>query len=249
VTDASGSVHGIPLRQFEEIDSTNEEARRLALAGVEGPLWLVADRQTKGRGRRGREWQSQERNLAATLLLKPKQPFVKCAQLSFVAALSAGDLIGRFATGSDIKLKWPNDVLADEKKIAGILLESASNNGTRPDWLAVGFGVNLASHPAETEFPATSIVSLGAKPPAPREALECLGSSWSKWHGLWAEWGFEPIRDAWLARAARLGTRIRARLADVEIVGIFEGIDAEGALILREGAHRTRRISAGEVFF
>ena len=146
-------------------------------------------------------------------------------------------------------MKWPNDVLADEKKIAGILLESTSKEGAQPDWLAIGFGINLASHPADTEFPATSIAGLGEKPPAPRVALDCLAASWSKWYDIWLQTGFEPIRDAWLARAARLGARIRTRIADMEAVGVFEGIDAVGALILRESADRTRRISAGEVFF
>jgi BirA family biotin operon repressor/biotin-[acetyl-CoA-carboxylase] ligase len=249
VTAFSASVQGIPLRQFVEIDSTNEEARRVALAGVEGPLWIVADRQTKGRGRRGRNWQSAEGNLTATLLLKPSMPMAQCAQLSFVAALGASDVVNRYAPGAAVKVKWPNDVLADEKKIAGILLESASNDGAHPDWLAIGFGINLASHPADTEFPATSLAGLRGKPPAPRAALDCLAASWSKWYEIWSERGFEPIRDAWLARAARLGARIRARIADMEAVGVFEGIDAEGALILRESADRARTISAGEVFF
>jgi BirA family biotin operon repressor/biotin-[acetyl-CoA-carboxylase] ligase len=249
VTYSSASVLGIPLRHFEEIDSTNEEARRLALAGVGGPLWLVADRQTKGRGRRGRNWQSPQGNLAATLLLSPAMPIAQCAQLSFVAALGASDAVGRCAPRAEMKVKWPNDVLADEKKIAGILLESTSKDGARPDWLAIGFGINLASHPADTEFPATSIAGLGEKSPAPHAALDCLAASWSKWYEVWSERGFEPIRDAWLARAARLGAGIRARVADIEVVGMFEGIDADGALNLRESTGRMRRISAGEVFF
>jgi BirA family biotin operon repressor/biotin-[acetyl-CoA-carboxylase] ligase len=237
------------IRDFAEIDSTNEEARRLALSGVEGPLWLIADRQTKGRGRRGREWQSPEGNLAATLLLSPLEPIGQCAQLSFVAALAASDLVGRYAPRADIKVKWPNDVLANQKKIAGILLESASNGGRRADWLAIGFGVNLAAHPRDTEFPADSIAGLGETTPAPRAALDYLAGSWSKWYESWSKRGFEPIRDAWLARAARLGARIVARLGDGEATGVFEGIDRDGALILRESADRTRTISAGEVFF
>jgi BirA family biotin operon repressor/biotin-[acetyl-CoA-carboxylase] ligase len=249
VTEISASLRGIPLRHFKEIDSTNEEARRLALGGVEGPLWVTADRQTKGRGRRGRDWQSPEGNLAATLLLRPATPIAQCAQLSFVAALGVSEFVGRCAPRAEVKVKWPNDVLADEKKIAGILLESASKDGARPDWLAIGFGINLALHPADTEFPATSIAGLGEKPPAPRVALDCLAASWSRWYEMWFERGFEPIRDAWLARAARLGARIRARIADMEAVGVFESIDADGALILRESNGRARLISAGEVFF
>ena len=127
---------GLEYHYFSEIDSTNDEARRLALAGVDGPLWLVADCQTRGRGRRGREWQSPTGNLFATLLLRPASHIAACAQLSFVAALAACDLVGRYAPRANIELKWPNDVLADGGKIAGILLESASHGDAAPDWVA-----------------------------------------------------------------------------------------------------------------
>lgn len=240
---------GYSLRHYGEIDSTNEEARRLASAGEAGPLWLAAECQTKGRGRRGREWRSPTGNLFATLLIRPQMPIAQCAQLSFVAALAVAGLIGRHAPRAEVKVKWPNDVLADGNKIAGILLESASNNGDRPDWLALGFGVNLASHPADTIFPATSVAALGATAPSAGDALACLAGLWSRWYGLWLDRGFGPIRDSWLARAARLGTRIRARLANGETTGVFEGIDESGALLLRETTDRLRLISAGEVFF
>jgi BirA family biotin operon repressor/biotin-[acetyl-CoA-carboxylase] ligase len=145
-------------------------------------------------------------------------------------------------------VKWPNDVLVDGRKIAGILLESAST-GTTPEWLAIGIGINLAHFPEGTEFPATALAALGITPPAPREALARLAAAFAKWYEIWREKGFSPLRDAWLARAAGLGTRIRARLSDGEVWGMFEGIDETGALILREGHGKTRAIAAGEVFF
>lgn len=234
---------------FSEIDSTNEEARRLAAAGAKGPLWLVADRQTRGRGRRGREWQSPTGNLLATLLLRPAARIAECAQLSFAAALAVADLVNRYAPRSSVQVKWPNDVLADDRKIAGILLESASQGVAKPDWLAIGFGVNLAWHPTDTEFPAISLAGLGMRHPPALDAAACLAGFWSKWYELWLERGFEPIRNVWLARAARLGHRIRARLANGEATGLFEGIDHTGALLLRESHERLRTISAGEVFF
>jgi len=237
------------LRHFTEIDSTNEEARRLAGVETPAPLWVIADRQTNGRGRRGREWQSRTGNLSATLLLRPDRPIAQCAQLSFVAAISVTELVAGYAPFADVRVKWPNDVLADERKIAGILLESASNTGVCPDWLTIGFGVNLAWHPENVEFPAISLAGLGASPPPARDALARLAASWERWYQLWMQHGFEPIRDAWLARAARLGMRLRARLAGGETTGVFEGIDEEGALILRESPGRTRAISAAEVFF
>ncbi|HEX4160762.1 MAG TPA: biotin--[acetyl-CoA-carboxylase] ligase [Rhizomicrobium sp.] len=240
---------GYLLRHLEEADSTNEEARRLAMAGAAAPLWILADRQTKGRGRRGREWQAPAGNLTATLLLRPESPLARCAQLSFTAALAAAGMIAQYAPAAEVSLKWPNDVLVHGRKIAGILLESAGNAPGRPDWLAIGIGANLAAHPTDVEFPATSLAALGAQVPAPQEALASLAAQWARWYELWMERGFGPVRDAWLARAAGLGTRIRARLAGGETHGMFEGIDEGGALLLRESPGRLRVISAGEVFF
>jgi BirA family biotin operon repressor/biotin-[acetyl-CoA-carboxylase] ligase len=250
VTTAPAWPAGHALRHFEEIDSTNEEARRLAAAGVQGPLWIAADRQTRGRGRRGREWHSLAGNLYATLLLNPASRIAQCAQLSFVAALSAGDCVARFVpSAASVKLKWPNDVLVDGRKIAGILLEASGKDAGAPDWLATGFGVNLVWYPSDAEFPATSLLALNVHPPAPRDALTCLAGFWSGWYNTWETSGFAPIRDAWLARAAGLGQRIRARLPDEEATGVFEGIDETGALILREHPGRVRTIAAGDVYF
>jgi BirA family biotin operon repressor/biotin-[acetyl-CoA-carboxylase] ligase len=230
------------LREFAELDSTNEEARRLALGGETGPLWLRAARQTAGRGRRGREWQSDEGNLFATLLLWPSRPKVEWAQLSFVTAIAVADMAAHFAPAAAIAVKWPNDVLADGRKLAGILLETAG------EALIIGVGVNLRNHPPGTEFPAISLAALGAAPPSAATALGLLAPIFARWYDLWDGTGFAPIRDAWLARAAGLGQRIRARLPDSERAGLFEGIDDRGALLLNEGTS-TRAVTAGEVFF
>src|ERR1700749_4832233 len=148
---------GYGLKEFAEIDSTNEEARRLSASGECGPLWLCAARQSAGRGRQGRVWQGSEGNLFATLLIQPKRAKAEWAQLSFVAAIAVSDLAARFTPA--VTLKWPNDVLAEGKKLAGILLKTAG------DALAIGVGVNLAAYPKDTEFPAVSLAALGAIPP------------------------------------------------------------------------------------
>jgi BirA family biotin operon repressor/biotin-[acetyl-CoA-carboxylase] ligase len=248
VTAQAAWPKGYALREFKSIDSTNEEARRMALAGETGPVWISAAKQTAGRGRRGRNWETPVGNLAATLLLRPDRAPAQAAQLSFVAALAASEMIQSFARTSRVEVKWPNDVLADGRKIAGILLESTSADG-RLDWLAIGVGVNLAWHPVDTEFPATSLTALGEKAPPAREALQLLADRWAKWYERWSVEGFREIRDAWLSRAANIGTRIRARLQSGETSGMFEGIDETGALILREAQDRVRIIAAGEVFF
>lgn len=249
VTATPAWPSGHVLRHFEEIDSTNEEARRLAMAGVQGPVWIIADRQSAGRGRRGREWRSLAGNLYASLLLNPASRTGQCAQLSFVAALAVGDLVARGAPDAEIKLKWPNDVLADGRKIAGILLEASGTGTGSPDWLVIGFGINLVWSPNDAEFPATSLVSVGMRPPGPRDALSLLAVSWTQWYRLWETRGFAPVRNAWLSRAAGLGEKIRARLPQEEATGVFEGIDETGALLLRESTGNLRTIAAGDVYF
>jgi len=240
---------GYALKSFDVIDSTNEEAKRLGVAGQSGPIWISAARQTAGRGRRGRVWESPTGNLAATLLLRPGKPAAECAQLSFVAAIATSDMLADFASGTDFRVKWPNDVLAHGRKIAGILLESASQGGDPPQWLAIGIGVNLATYPEGTDHPATSLARLTAAPPLPDDALLHLAANFAKWYEIWRGEGFATIRNAWLVRAAGLGKRIVARLSQEETSGVFEGIDDTGALLLREGTSRVRAIPAGEVFF
>ncbi|MBV9549130.1 MAG: biotin--[acetyl-CoA-carboxylase] ligase [Alphaproteobacteria bacterium] len=230
---------GSRLLRLDEIDSTNSEARRRAEAGERGPLWIMAARQSAGRGRRGAIWQGAEGNLMATLLLSPPGNF---AQLSFAAALAVADMVQHFAPAARITLKWPNDVLADNRKLAGILLESGSG------WLAIGIGINLAAHPEGTEFPATSLAALGVVPPKLEEALTLLAARFAHWYDRWMSEGFEALRTAWLARAPQLGAPIRARLPHETRHGLFAGIDAGGALLLREPAG-VRAIAAGEVFF
>ncbi|MFZ2469026.1 MAG: biotin--[acetyl-CoA-carboxylase] ligase, partial [Parvibaculum sedimenti] len=155
---------GISLRAFAEIDSTNEEAKRLGEAGEPGPIWITAERQTAGRGRRGREWVSPSGNFMGTLLLRPQANPRKAAELSFVAALAVHDAVDGLlspALRPDLKLKWPNDLLHGGKKLAGILLESSGIAGGELAWLAIGIGINLAQYPEGVEYPATSLAALG----------------------------------------------------------------------------------------
>jgi BirA family transcriptional regulator, biotin operon repressor / biotin---[acetyl-CoA-carboxylase] ligase len=238
---------GYSRQVHAELDSTNQEARRLADAGEMGPLWIMATRQNAGRGRRGRTWQTATGNLAATLLLRSDASQSVTGQLSFAAALAVAEMAAHFAPHAAIAVKWPNDVLADGSKLAGILLEGGPDKSGKA-WVAIGIGVNLASHPEGTEFPATSLAGLGIAAPSPEEALTVLAARFAHWYAVWMEHGFETVRTQWLARAKGVGAPIRARLPQETRTGVFEGIDASGALLLNEGGS-VRAIAAGEVFF
>jgi BirA family biotin operon repressor/biotin-[acetyl-CoA-carboxylase] ligase len=238
---------GYRLVELEEVDSTNEEARRRAAQDEPGPLWITAVRQVQGKGRRGRVWTAPEGNLSATLLLRPNRPAAECAQLSFVAALAAADMLALHLPG--VALKWPNDVLVRGRKIAGILLESEAAPDGTVAWLAAGIGVNLKAFPQDTELPATAVAAEGVTAPSPQDALLDLADGFAKWYEAWRETGFTPVREAWLARAHGLGSRIRVRLARDETAGVFRDIDETGALVLALPGGVTRTIAAGEVFF
>jgi len=238
---------GYELKEFTEIDSTNEEARRRAMAAEPGPIWLRADVQTKGRGRRGREWISPKGNLFATLMIRPQLTAPEAARLSFAAALSVADFLDAYVDPQRIKLKWPNDVQLDGAKVCGILLESSAHADGTVDWLAVGVGINLANHP-QLDVPKTIALADVTEPPLPSEALNHLAPAFSKWLAAYEAAGFRALRESWLARARGLGEALIVRLPREELQGRFAGIDEEGALLLETG-EGLREITAGEVFF
>ena len=242
MTGIRGWPSGLGLRRYDTLDSTNEEARRLAKSGVRGPLWIVSHEQTAGRGRRGRVWISESGNLFATLLMQATMSL--SAQLGFVAGLAAADAIAAHAPGAEVALKWPNDVLLNGKKIAGILLEALGH-----DSLAIGIGINLAHYPPDTEIPSISIAAVTGNPPDLDGILLRLASAMTAWYEIWLRQGFQPVRKAWLLRASGLGHPIRARLGDSEREGVFEDLDEDGALLLRDAAGTLMRITAGDVFF
>jgi BirA family transcriptional regulator, biotin operon repressor / biotin---[acetyl-CoA-carboxylase] ligase len=232
----------------ETVGSTNDEARRLAREGaVEGTL-VWAREQTAGRGRRGRVWSSPRGNLYASLILRPACPPDRTAQLGFVAALAIGDALAELVPGlANLACKWPNDVLADGRKIAGILLESEMGDGKTLDLLIVGVGVNLLSAPPDAEFRATSVFGEGYPPPTPDAALEAFARHFEAWVGRWRSEGFGPVRDAWRARAIAFGEQIQVRLDTATLHGKFIDIDQQGTLLLEtEGG--LEHILAGDVF-
>lgn len=228
-----------------QVSSTNDEARRLAEAGAEEGTLVWADEQRAGRGRRGRSWASPPGNLYMTLVLRPDCPPGEAAQLGFVAALAIADTIGAAAPPQTaLRLKWPNDVLANERKIAGILIEA------EPAFLLLGVGINAVSFPAETSYPATSLVAEGANPEeaAPARLLERFARAFNAWAARWVEEGFAPIRRQWLAFGPRVGDKLRLGAEPDGRLIAFRDLDDTGALLAEGEGGEPVVIRAGDIF-
>lgn len=241
-----------PILLLDETDSTNAEARRRADAGETGPVWIVAQRQSAGRGRRGRAWESDGGNLFATLLITTRKAPAEAAQVTFVAALAVADLLDAFVVADRVGIKWPNDVMISGEKASGILVESGAH-AAGGLWLAIGIGVNLAHAPDDTERPATSMAAhlrtdIAYAPPV-EAAAGVLAEAFAVWMERWETLGFQPILDTWTARTRGLDQPCVARLGHETVSGVAEGVAPDGALRLRLVDGSLRLISAGDVFF
>jgi BirA family biotin operon repressor/biotin-[acetyl-CoA-carboxylase] ligase len=243
----AGWPDGVGRVILDEAPSTMAEAAARAREAP-GPLWIMARRQTAGRGRRGRAWADPPGNLAATLLT-PAPETERAALMSFVAALALFDACAEVTGRPEaFALKWPNDVLLHGGKLAGILLETVA-----PAHLAIGIGVNLrhAPEPATLDPGAVAPVSLAEGLGAeigPEAFLTPLARAFDARARSFATYGFAPIRTAWLDRAARKGETVTARTGNHEVTGRFETLDDAGRLILATPAGR-QAIAAAEVFF
>ncbi len=232
------------------MDSTNAEALRLAASGEHGPLWIIAGRQTKGKGRSGRTWVSQTGNLHASFLTVLDVSAPIAAQLSLVSGVAAFEAVKAAVPKSltgELRLKWPNDVLIDSAKVGGILVESTSIPGRTGLGVVIGFGLNLASHPKDLDQPATSLAHVGVEI-VPKAMLDSLAGTLDQWLACWKNGhGFKAIREAWLKRAGQIGERMSVTMPAGRIEGTYSGLDDDGALLLSVGDDEVRRISYGDV--
>jgi BirA family biotin operon repressor/biotin-[acetyl-CoA-carboxylase] ligase len=235
------------LRAFDTVDSTNEEIRRQAEAGAAEGLAVMAAKQTAGRGRRGRAWESPPGNLFLSLLLRPAVTPGQAATLSFLTTVAVAEAVALAIPGADITNKWPNDLLVGGAKISGILLESHTRPDAALDWVAVGIGVNLASHPDNALYPTTSLRHHGAEV-TPADFAGWLLARYGYWYERWLAEGFAPVRAAWLSRAQGLGQPVIVRLPDRELQGRFTALDDSGALLLELPDGRVQTVTAGDVF-
>jgi BirA family transcriptional regulator, biotin operon repressor / biotin---[acetyl-CoA-carboxylase] ligase len=245
----AAAAAGFGLAVHRTLPSTNAEALALAPErGKANPLWVTADQQTAGRGRRGNEWISPPGNLYATLLLSDPSAPARAPELSFVAALAAHDAILTCAPGlcEKLALKWPNDVLCGGLKLAGILIESRSlEDGLT---VAIGLGVNCKHHPPLTTYPATDLAAAGADVAAGDLFFALSGAMLGRLEQWRRGESFAAIRADWLDRATDLGGEVKVRLPDRELLGRWEALDAAGRLLLRRPDGILEPIAAGDVF-
>jgi BirA family biotin operon repressor/biotin-[acetyl-CoA-carboxylase] ligase len=239
VSSAPVLPDGWTLVALQSVGSTNDEAARLADAGAPAHTFVWALEQTGGRGRRGRQWASPVGNLYCSTILRPTCSAQRAAEIGFVAALAVADLVS--ATRS-VRVKWPNDVLVDGGKVAGILPESSVDRDGKIDYVVLGIGVNVSFAPtlAEMRYPGAT---LGGTVEA---AASALAHRLARWLAEWDRSGFEKIRAAWLAKAGPLGAEVDVKLGQELVRGRFAGMDEGGALLL-DTPSGPRRIVSGEL--
>lgn len=242
----------IEIRTVAETGSTNADMLALAAAGAREGLWLRAERQTAGRGRQGRKWISTIGNLYASTVVRLQPTDPVAPSLALVAGVALAEVIAT-ALSRDVEtseggrvdalhLKWPNDLLLGGAKLSGILLERAG------DTVVIGFGVNIVHHPDLPDRPTTSLtahhVSLRAE-----VLIAALAAQFAARVTEWRDEGLAPIRERWLALAHPPGQSLTARLPDgTALDGAFDGLAADGAMLLRLADGSVRAIHAGDVF-
>ena len=237
------------LMRYDEVESTSDEAKKLAEAGAEHGALVWATSQSKGRGRRGNTWRSPPGNLYMSLLLRPDRPPAQASEISFVSSIALADAIAAVAPrGRKVSIKWPNDVLLNRRKVAGLLLESSTTGSGALDWLVIGMGVNIASAPKDLERPVTALHDEGCAGLTAGQLLEGFCAHFLKRYDDWLSCGFAPQREAWLKRAEGRDGPVTVNLEGESFTGRFVDLDGTGALIVETEDGGRRAVSVGEVF-
>ena len=239
---------GWRVQRFEDVASTNDEARRAALAGDPGDAWFVAERQSAGRGRHERPWVSPRGNLHASALLIDPCPVERGAEIGFVAGVALIDSLRAFGgRKARFALKWPNDVLVDGAKLAGILVEGMTLPNRRFAAI-VGIGVNCASAPEGLAYPATSLTKALGEEIHAAALFDALHGTFAAALAHWARGeNFAGIRQLWLERAVKLGAAMSVKRGAEARDGVFDGLDASGRLRLKRADGAVELIEAGDV--
>lgn len=234
------------LQVYEALGSTSDLCRTLAIAGEPGPLAILARRQTQGRGTQGREWVSPPGNLFLSVLLRSPEQARDVGQWGLLAAVAMSEaLLPLLPAPAALRLKWPNDVLLDGAKLAGILVESSATADGALDWLVIGMGVNLLTAPDLPDRRTAALAQVATSPAAEDMAQRVL-ERLSHWRQVRLLEGFSPIRAAWLQHAPPLGTKLTLRSGGRSVGGSFAGLGRDGSLLLSTGG-RVRAFTAGEL--
>ncbi|NNE58131.1 MAG: biotin--[acetyl-CoA-carboxylase] ligase [Hellea sp.] len=235
------------LIHLKSTGSTNREAKLLADKADFGPLWVLADEQLDGRGRRGRDWVSPPGNLYISHLFPTQKHPEELGQYSFVAALAVFDCLVAIYPDGEFGIKWPNDILLSGKKVSGLLLETGKSQ--KQQYVILGIGVNLISHPKDTAYPASSLVVHCGDMPAIEDIVRLLADKFNYWNDRYIELGFSYIREAWMSRAQNIPGPVKVRLPAEEFEGEALGLDQNGALQVRQASGSIRNVHAGDVFY
>jgi BirA family biotin operon repressor/biotin-[acetyl-CoA-carboxylase] ligase len=235
------------LECHEMLESTSTLLKQRAEAGAAEGLAIQALRQSAGRGRQGRGWDSPAGNLYISVLLRPAVPLREAPQWSFVAAVALADTIKTLLPeAAKLTLKWPNDLLLDGAKAAGILVETGVVPSHTLDWICIGMGVNIATKPSLPDRATACLAEYLPDPPAPEVLAARLLQNLAHWHDLRLAQGFAPIRDAWLRHAPAMGAPVSVKRDGALIEGNFAGLSPEGGLLLAK-ANEVQLILAGEI--
>jgi BirA family biotin operon repressor/biotin-[acetyl-CoA-carboxylase] ligase len=245
VTAPPGQPGTWRLQSFACLASTQDLCRSLAAAGEPADLAILAERQTSGRGRHGRTWESPSGNLSLSVLLRPREPARTAGQWSLLAAVAVAEAIAAHLPAPMVpQLKWPNDVVLGAAKLAGVLTEAAARPDAMLDWLVIGFGVNLAVSPALPDRATTCLADHAAAPSPHRFAAELLDRL-AYWRQQRLLGGFAPVRAAWLAMAPQPGSKVALRVPTGTIDGAFAGLGEDGSLLLSTDG-QVRAFATGE---
>ena len=246
MSGAPSEPEGWRLQVYEALGSTSDLCRTLAIAGEPGPLAILARRQTQGRGTQGRQWVSPPGNLFLSALLRSPEQARDVGQWSLLAGVALAEaLLPLLPDPAALRLKWPNDLLLDGAKLAGILVESSATACGALDWLVVGMGVNLATAPDLPDRPTAALAQVATPPPVESMARLVLGRL-SHWRHIRLLEGFAPIRAAWLRHAPPIGAPLTLRSGGRAVGGSFAGLGRDGSLLLATGG-RVHAFAAGEL--
>ena len=250
-TNSAAWLKQFELLYFEELDSTNNEAKRRILEGILPAQCVIrAKKQSSGRGRHGKSWDSLEGNLFFSIILPRTGPLDSMTQLSFISSLAIekaiSNLLLKYKKRPKIELKWPNDVLLNNKKLSGILIESAGSNN---EYMIIGIGINITKSPKLIEYEATDLHSEEIYFTNSDDILHQIITNFLKYYYLWIAEGFLPIRKKWIKKSKALGDIISVKTNQSRISGKFIDIDFRGSIRLEVSSGQICSVTPQEVFF